>query len=579
MQTTPDASCPQQASQACHNCRRLRHRCDRSYPHCRKCLAAGRECLGYGRLIRWTGAIASRGKWAGRTSNAPQDAAQRDRVPRGPRRRRPLLLEPVSDQALADVEEHVSEQQSPGLFDGDAGDDDEDRVHGAGWQLVARPSSSSSVTAPWVLVDPLFQDLSPSLRYYLSYYTQRLCKDLVCIDLPDSNPFRGLVSLTRGNPLLQHVIVAASAAHMANLHRAPLCQAKPPDAAVHEGNAEASVQRRVHQALADASARAQEDALVSKTKALASMRYAVANVDAVGGTDIVLAAALFFINLELIESGKHGWKAHLEGAGRIMSLLQPVVGGNETLRDYLLSDCFIYFILGSVFTPTAAFDPGPFFRSTQIPGVIERAANSYLCCPPEILAILYSASQLANDGDGQELSQDDVAATGRALFDAARAFDIVAWAERVCKLPYLRDSPVQSRIHAGTAHRLAACLYILQAVPALGARVDSDASLCGVAEELKADLFEHLALVPNDDDPNFKATTWPTFIAGAEAESLDRRQWIMERLRRLVVACPWGFIFTSMDTLQFIWSLDSQGRRPSSWIQMLKDPDLNFLIV
>ncbi|PHH77774.1 hypothetical protein CDD82_3365 [Ophiocordyceps australis] len=546
---SPDASCPPQAAQACHNCRRLRHRCDRSYPHCRKCAAAGRECLGYGRLIRWTGAIASRGKWAGRTSNAPQPA------PRG-RRRRGVALDALDGPA-----EHQTEPQSR---DGVAG------------QLVSTPVSTCSVTAPWVLVDPLFQDLSPSLRYYLSYYTQRLCKDLVSVDMPDTNPFRGLVALARQNPLLQHVIVAASATHMANLHRAPLCQAKTPaDGDSHQ----AMVKRRVHGALADASARAQQDALVSKTKALASMRHAVANVDAVGGSDIILAAALFFINIELIESGKHGWKAHLEGAGRIMSLLQPASDGNETLRDYLLSDCFIYFILGSVFTPTAAFDPGPFFRSTQIPGVIERAANSYLCCPPEILSILYSASQLANDGDGQTLSQDQVAATGRALFDAARAFDIVAWAERVCKLPYLRDSPVQSRINAGTAHRLAACLYILQAVPALNACVDSDPSLCGVAEELKADLFDHLALIPNDDDPNFKATTWPTFIAGAEAESPDRRQWIMDRLCRLVVACPWGFIFTSMDTLQFIWNLDSQGRRPSSWIQMLKDPHLNFLIV
>jgi len=162
----------------------------------------------------------------------------------------------------------------------------------------------------------------------LETVTQRLCKDLVSQDHPDRNPFRTLLPLTRAHPLLQHIIVAASAAHMSNLVRASHVYSN--DANQLLGTSEAE----------EASARAYRDALVAKHKALSLMRDAVRDVDSTGG-DVILAAALFFINVELIESGKHGWKAHLEGAGRIMSLLQPALPGNEALRDYMLSDCFV----------------------------------------------------------------------------------------------------------------------------------------------------------------------------------------------------------------------------------------------
>lgn len=82
------------------------------------------------------------------------------------------------------------------------------------------------------------------------------------------------------------------------------------------------------------------DALTAKQKALRLLHGAVQNIESVG-SDVVLAAILFFINVELIESGKHGWKAHLEGAGRIMAYLPPADPSNEALMDYILSDCFM----------------------------------------------------------------------------------------------------------------------------------------------------------------------------------------------------------------------------------------------
>ena len=129
----------------CHNCRRQRLRCDRSYPHCNKCLLVGKECLGYGQLFRWTGAVASRGKFAGRTSTAagePHDEGQRSRE---------ASHAPSENWTL-----------SSGSQTGDDASKNLQLVH-------AMNASSEQVPGPWALTDPLFQDLSQPYRYYLSY--------------------------------------------------------------------------------------------------------------------------------------------------------------------------------------------------------------------------------------------------------------------------------------------------------------------------------------------------------------------------------------------------------------------------
>lgn len=155
---------------------------------------------------------------------------------------------------------------------------------------------------------------------YSLVVSSRLCLDLVGQDAPDRNPFRGIIPLTQAHPLLQQVIVAASAAHMCN-HSRPFVSAN-------------SFER------AEAPTNLLMDALVAKQKALQLMPAALQSIQSIGG-EVILASVLFLINIELIESGKHGWKPHLEGAGRIMNMIQSLATHDETLRDYLMSDCFM----------------------------------------------------------------------------------------------------------------------------------------------------------------------------------------------------------------------------------------------
>ncbi|ROT43772.1 hypothetical protein SODALDRAFT_320156 [Sodiomyces alkalinus F11] len=589
---------PPPPTKPCHNCRRRRLRCDRSYPSCHKCSSTGQDCLGYGKLFRWAvQPVSVRGKRAesdvdGDGETGSTSAASRSSFSPDVFSSSSFSSSSFSSSTTASQSQQQQQQQS----------------HYSQWNLAttattpvsssdpaspagelplvrscspspSRPlSRSPSPPAPWTLVDPVFQDAEYPYRYYLSYFTTRVCKDLVSHDIPERNPFRALIPLTKSSPLLQHIIVAASAAHLSNLTRPPLAPA--------QRSALANANTNTNTA-AEASRRALLDALVAKQKALRLLNEAITNIDTVGG-DVVLAAVLFFINVELIESGKHGWKAHLEGAGRIMTFLSPDDSSSDPLRDYILSDCFIYYILASAFMPTA---PAQFsyFQSAQISSILERAAaNSYLCCPPQVLQILLDAARLSNipttddhdcdcdpDGSAPPCAGADAIAQGALrLMQRAQSLDLDAWAQDVRSVPYLQNVPIESRLHAGSAHRLASCLYILQAIPSVARFLPPDA-----AETLERDIMFHLSSIP-EGDPNFKATTWPTFIAGAEARDRHQQAWVMNRLQRLVLNCPWGFIYTAMDALQVIWDMQrGEGEESRSWVQMLKDPDMNFLIV
>lgn len=145
--------------------------------------------------------------------------------------------------------------------------------------------------------------------------SSRLCLDLIAHDAPGRNPFRNLVPLAQAHPLLEEVIVAASASHMYGQMRTSLSISDPPAPFLM-------------------------DALRAKQRALRMMPAALRSVDAASG-DVILAACLFLVNIELMESGRHGWRPHLEGAGKVMSLIRPVTEAGETLRDYIMSDCLV----------------------------------------------------------------------------------------------------------------------------------------------------------------------------------------------------------------------------------------------
>lgn len=195
-------------------------------------------------------------------------------------------------------------------------------------------------------------------------------------------------------------------------------------------------------------------------------------------------------------------------------------------------------------------------------------------CPPEILQSILVASQLSRE---KPLTDSSLSAADQALrlIDQVLAFDIPSWAAQLPQSP--NGSDLQSRVHLASAHRSAACLYILQALPLIRAvrPVDTDV--------LVGDILNNLACV-GEDDPYFKASSWPTFIAGAETQDPEKRTWSLKRLLAIWEICPWGYLFTAIEMLKATWALhdgnrDIMGGTNVNWLQGLRRLGFDNLII
>lgn len=157
---------------------------------------------------------------------------------------------------------------------------------------------------------------------------------------------------------------------------------------------------------------------------------------------------------------------------------------------------------------------------------------------------------MSTSGDGvTETIGAETAECATLLLRSALNFDIKGWMRDLglgAASPNGADR--DSREHVAFAHRAAACLYILQAVPA--ARAGSPVS----GEDLVADIVAHLSHV-DERNPHFKATAWPSFVAGAETRDQDSRWWLLSRLLAAWEVCPWGYVFTAVDMLQKMWEV------------------------
>jgi hypothetical protein len=157
---------------------------------------------------------------------------------------------------------------------------------------------------------------------------------MVAFDIPGQNPWRDLIPATAAFPFLLQIMVANSALHVYNIsqHLA--------DHPEHQQQLDPNNETSLH---ALPKSKYYEDALVAKQQALSKLAQFITLVDA-STFDLVLAAILLFVNYDLIESGKEQWKPHIEGARKMISLLdnpsyQPVV--MSRVRTYLLSDFLV----------------------------------------------------------------------------------------------------------------------------------------------------------------------------------------------------------------------------------------------
>ncbi|GJN69725.1 hypothetical protein PLICBS_003776 [Purpureocillium lilacinum] len=424
------------------------------------------------------------------------------------------------------------------------------------------------------LTDPVFQDLDRTSRYYLAHFADHVCKDLVARDGPGNNPFRELIPLTTRHPLLLHILVATSAIHWSNLFR--------PITTIPTGLTDPGGYLAQLRAKDLVSRAALIDALTAKQTAMLHLRQVLDTLDP-AGSEVALAAMHFFIRFDLIDlerNGDKGWLTHLDGARSILALLSPAAAAasssSRMLRDCVIADCFIYHALGSTLASGALAARIARYAVEVLP-VLERVeTNSYLSCPAAVLQVILRASEFSYESEsfGTTLTLG-AAEEALELIRNLRAFDMDAWAAKL-------RTDVLSRAHVASAHRGAACLYVLQALPLARAASPVD------PDSLVDEILMHLSQL-DEGDPYFKATSWPTFIAGAETRDPDKRMWTLKRLLSIWKICSWGYIFTAIEMLKTTWDMQDRHdaavggngalRGSVNWLKDLKAMGFDYLIV
>lgn len=151
-------------TKGCYTCRRRRIVCDNEFPTCRKCRDAGKECLGYQKPLVWVkGGVASRGKMMGLSFD---DVAS-------------------SESSCSPDSSHcqIMWPSKPGDDSGPWKSDEADGYQSIQAKITeSQPpypnstlvlSRNSSIQSPplFSLVDPLFQDLNKTSRFYIDICT------------------------------------------------------------------------------------------------------------------------------------------------------------------------------------------------------------------------------------------------------------------------------------------------------------------------------------------------------------------------------------------------------------------------
>jgi hypothetical protein len=198
---------------------------------------------------------------------------------------------------------------------------------------------------------------------------------------------------------------------------------------------------------------------------------------------------------------------------------------------------------------------------------LEDQPNSCLSCPPLLLQVIRDVSRCTRSSNPY-----DMPAKGSGqLLSIVDAFNPKAWASSL--QPISSSFDLEMRTHIGCAYKAAVKIYILRATALSNAVSIAPDPL----EDLVSEIILHLTFIP-PNDPFFKATCWPTFIAGAETNNLDQREWVTSRFEAALQFLPWGFLSNAVDLLYQVWAHKSKGDPGTNWLANLKLSQTDWLI-
>ncbi|PLB38503.1 putative C6 finger domain protein Acr-2 [Aspergillus candidus] len=444
------------------------------------------------------------------------------------------------------------------------------------------PQRSTTLMAynspPRILVDPLFQDLNPLMRFYVVHFNQNVANNLT-LYTDVQNPFLELTPLIGGSPGLTYALTATGALHYAimahddgslmpwsadgtNLTGSWLSVQEVEDAAM------SSMARRP-------SSKAYEQFLGLKQRALQQLSRDIEDPVLRNDTRTLITIVVFAL-MDAIESGGGAWKYHLEGAKRLLQTRQQDNNRNqaqgiiEWLDTSAIDGCLIIQLMGSTLARPGSLSK-PFYSTTDMSAAVLKRLEetTWVGCPAYLLEVIFIVHAWCSEPNAGPTSRPkmifpsaflaknaDPLESPRAFLHHIQAFDPAAWAETMQSYVFLPD--LTMRLALATIYRASVYLYASRVLcrsrdgPMLslasGLGIPSDHS------DVANLLIRQITLIPVAD-PHFKCLIWPTFIAGAECRDPSLRPFLMEKLSALY------YDITSINVRNAAWVLSLMWRK------------------
>ncbi|KAE8372604.1 fungal-specific transcription factor domain-containing protein [Aspergillus bertholletiae] len=614
-------------TKGCYTCRRRRIICDNGLPTCRKCRDAGKECLGYQKPLVWVkGGVASRGKMMGRSFD---DVAQSFPDPSSDDGS-PSAVDPppsaVDAQDRLDTGSYDVPQTS--VFD--------DAPDAAQWEnnfdLIAPETKLpvvDLVPTPRGMVDPLFKDMDPMSRFYISHFHRNVV-DCLAFYSNVRNPYRDLTALVGDSPVLAHALATTGALHYALLASrdfsptpwlsdgASVTGALPSPQDVEKAVI-SSMSRRP-------SSKFYEQFLKLKQRTLRQLSLDLQ--DPLKQNDNrTLAVIMVLALVDAIESGDGAWKYHLEGAKKLLKRRQSKSPSSPTqhmidwLDAFVLDGCLVMQVMGATLARPGSLSK-PFYSSDMGPETLRRLEETaWIGCPAYLLEVIFFVHEgwcvdpdPSTDPPAMNYSSaflpkgsNPLLQPPTALLQHIQAFNPVAWAEEMQSFLYLPDLTVRTAL--ATIWRAAVYLYTSRVLSRPRAHGRAKSTIPGLPPDHKAItnlLIQQIPLIPVADD-HYKCLIWPTFIAGAECTDPSHRPILLQTLSGIyydvtsVNVRNAGWVLSLMwqkrdarraqqqqqqqqqhgDDLfsSFVHNEDDDGGDDFDWIQELDDSRIDWLFI
>jgi hypothetical protein len=171
------------------------------------------------------------------------------------------------------------------------------------------------------------------------------------------------------------------------------------------------------------------------------------------------------------------------------------------------------------------------------------------------------------------------------LICAAKSFNPRGWAKGL-RPP--SATVIEQRTMIARAHKAAVTIYLSRLLISLYPITKPSCDF----EALVTEVLDNISSI-DINSALFKATTWPSFIAGAETILVERQHWVARRFQERWEVEPWGLLQGARETLETIWALKrvraedtrtltSVERKlgtDGDWVQYLRETGVDWLIL